>query len=495
MLIGMFVMFVLILFIDYTMIKSFFTQTVPHPGKYNEPRNIFLIPGINEYIPLVWGLIALIVTLVVHEFSHAILCKVEGIKVKSMGILFALLPIGGFAEPDEEQLLGKKAEKEEKEEKEEEEPKKLAKRSERVRILTSGVMANFVTALIAFILFFSLLGSISPVGDVMVTTVIPGSPADTAGVRPEMILTKIDGKEINSAHDFLFYVNTLEQGSKVTLSVVDRKVRKEIELVTAAGNQTLPGVKIYRVIPGSPAQAAGIKPDMVLIRVDNTEIRELDDFITFMNSTKEAQKIDVYVRSNSSAGAPIMVFRGIELAKYPYDPKATKGFLGVSYAPVEGALSHSTGIGIGQFPARNFLSMLQSIPSLLTGIRGWLLLFSLPIFGLTGDGFPGFSVLIAQFYEPTGWAEPLGDGIFLILNALMWIGWMNFYVGLFNCLPAVPLDGGHVFRDVMSSSLSKIMGNGEKVERLSNGITIIFAVMILISLVLVTVGPYAVYGF
>ena len=111
MLIGMLIMFLLIVFIDYSLIKSFQTQTVPQPTKFNEPRNIFLIPGLNEFIPFYWGAIALIVTLMVHEFSHAILCKVEGIKVKSMGILLALVPVGGFAEPDEEQLLGKKEEK------------------------------------------------------------------------------------------------------------------------------------------------------------------------------------------------------------------------------------------------------------------------------------------------------------------------------------------------------------------------------------------------
>ena len=111
MLLGMLIMFLLIVFIDYSLITSFQTHTVPQPTKFNEPRNIFLIPGLNEYIPFYWGAIALIVTLMVHEFSHAILCKVEGIKVKSMGILLALVPVGGFAEPDEEQLLGKKEEK------------------------------------------------------------------------------------------------------------------------------------------------------------------------------------------------------------------------------------------------------------------------------------------------------------------------------------------------------------------------------------------------
>ncbi|MFQ6056319.1 MAG: site-2 protease family protein, partial [Methanosarcinales archaeon] len=122
MLIGMIAMFLVIILSVYGMI--IFT---PAPGKYNEPQNILFIPGINEYIPLVWGWIALIVTLVVHEFAHAILCKVEGIRVKSMGIILALIPIGGFAEPDEEQLFGGGN-------------KKVATRTERMRILTAGVM-------------------------------------------------------------------------------------------------------------------------------------------------------------------------------------------------------------------------------------------------------------------------------------------------------------------------------------------------------------------
>lgn len=505
MLIGMVVMFLLLLLIDYIMIQSFQTQTVPIPGKMNEARNLFLIPGINEYIPLWWGIIALVVTLVVHEFSHAILCKVEGIKVKSMGLLVALFPIGGFAEPDEEQLLGKKEEpgKETIESQDQpgketiaaQEPKKLATRSERVRVLTAGVMANFVTALIAFILFFSFLGSISPVGEVMVTDVVTGSPAEIAGVKPNMILTGINDKQINSANDFLFYVEGQEPGTNITLHLIDSKVRKSISFVTQEGNQTFPGVRIFNVIPGSPAEAAGLKPEMILTKINNTEIKGIDDFISFMNSTKPGQKIDIHVRINSSLNASIVIFSNFELAKHPHDSEITKGFMGVTYSSESGAVSHSTGIGIGQFPSKVFLGRLQSIPSLLTGGTGWILLFSLPIYGFAGEGFPGFSGLITNFYEPVGMAAGLGDGVFWILNAMLWIGWMNFYVGLFNCLPALPLDGGHVFRDVVATSLSRLFGNGEKIERISNSIAVIFAFMILGSFLLVIFGPYAAYGF
>ncbi|VVB97697.1 Peptidase family M50 [uncultured archaeon] len=494
MLIGMLAMFILVLFIDYVMIKSFQTQTVPLPGKFNEPRNIFLIPGINEYIPFYYGIIALIVTLVVHEFSHAILCKVEGIKVKSMGILVALVPIGGFAEPDDEQLLGKKEEKTGAEIAPAE-PKKLATRSERVRVLSAGVMANFVTALIAFVLFFSLLGSISPVGDVMVTSVVPGHPADLAGVKPNMILTGINDKEVNTAHDFIFYANTLERGNNVTLHLIEKGVRKDINLVATGANETLAGVRVFQVIQGSPAEAAGIKSGMIIVKMDNTEIRELDDFINFMNSTTAGQKVDVYLLSDSSINASTEVFRDITLSQYPYQNDVKKGFLGVSYSPEEGAVSYSIGIGIGQFPAASYLNILKSIPSYMTGISGWLLLFGLPIFGIQGEGFPGFSGMLANFYEPTGWAVLLGMGTFWILNILLWVGWMNFYAGLFNCLPAVPLDGGHVFRDVVASSLTRVMGNGEKVEKLANSIVVLFAILILMSFVFIMIAPFAAHGF
>jgi membrane-associated protease RseP (regulator of RpoE activity) len=497
MLIGMLIMFLLILFIDYSLITSFMAQTVPQPSKYNEARNIFMIPGLNEFIPLYWGAIALLVTLVVHEFSHAILCKVEGIKVKSMGLLLAPIPIGGFAEPDDEQLLGKKHEKDPENGSLPEEqalPKKLATRTERVRVLTAGVMANFTTALIAFILFFLLLGSITSVGDVMVTNIILDSPAHLNGMKPNMILTGINDNKIANATEFLFFANSLTPGSIVKLDIIENGERKKIELTATGSNISILGVTVSKVIEGSAAEKAGIMEGMIIVRIDNTQINETGDFVNFMNSTKEEQKIDVYLLNDSSLNASIVVFKAIGLGKNPDPLGVKKGFLGLSYSPEQG-VSHSIGIGIGQFPAKSYLNMLKSIPSLLTGITGWIIIFGLPITGFAGEGFPGFSGLLMNFYEPTGWVAVLGIGVFWILNSLLWIGWMNLYAGLFNCLPMVPLDGGHVFRDIMTSSLTRMFGDGEKVEKISNAIVILFAIMIFLSFVFVIIAPYAAHGF
>jgi membrane-associated protease RseP (regulator of RpoE activity) len=68
-------------------------------------------------------------------------------------------------------------------------------------------------------------------------------------------------------------------------------------------------------------------------------------------------------------------------------------------------------------------------------------------------------------------------------------------VGLFNCLPAVPLDGGHVFRDSLNAFIYKVTGNEEKAENVSALITATFAMMILFSFIFMVIGPYLVHGF
>jgi membrane-associated protease RseP (regulator of RpoE activity) len=104
--------------------------------------------------------------------------------------------------------------------------------------------------------------------------------------------------------------------------------------------------------------------------------------------------------------------------------------------------------------------------------------------------FGGFTGNIAHLYQPIGWAAPLGNGFFWIANTLLWVGWLNFYVGLFNCLPAVPLDGGHIFSELFKSFTEKILRNTNDQQRVTSALVTTLGAVILASFLILLIGPY-----
>lgn len=488
MLFGMFLMFALIIFSDIAMFTSLEQETMPPPSELHELRNIFLLPGINEFIPLVWGIIGLIVTLVVHEFSHAILCKVENIKVKSMGIIMVLIPIGGFAEPDEEQLFGTSGDKTDDEKKGKKGDIQTTDRRQRVRILSAGVMANFVTALIAFMLFFVVIGNIGAVTNVIITDVVPGSPAADVGLTELTLITHVNGNKIDNASAFYHYVDSLTSNEPVSLKIKRDGYLEDVVLTPEPGsNGIISGVRFENIVPGMPAATAGLSGGMLITGIDNISIRNTKDFFDYMANTTPGQEVTLGIFNEN-----VNVNYTINLT---HDPSGVdKGFIGISeFSTV--VISRSTGLSVGEYPARELLHFLQMIPKMMGGVAGWIIILVLPFPNPFIGSFQGFSGTLSMFYEPIGLVAPLGAGIFWLANSLLWIGWLNFYVGLFNCLPMLPLDGGHVFKDTVHSILARVFGKGERMGELAGKIATAFAILMLASLIFMITAPYIAHGF
>ena len=425
--VGMFFMLILVLLMDYKLITS-----PPKPSPLTSPRNVLLIPGINQYIPLVWGLIGLIVTLVVHEFSHGILCRVEGVRVKSLGILLALLPIGGFAEPDEEELS------------------KKANKMQRIRIFSAGVISNFITAIIAFSIFFYLLGFISPL--VVVRDVDKNSVAYGLIHEGDIILS-INNINVKTPDDVS---RALKNCKEIRIVYKHKDEIKEITLPKIVGINV---TGLYRMNGKMfPAEKAGIKKGMIIFKVNDRPTATLKDFMNVMRKTKPNETVKIYVYYNGE----IKVFN-VTLEK---SPNNNHGFLGIF---VEEYIS-----GISLVYSDTFLKELKSLPSKLTSIEGWLLMMFMPF------TFPGFSESITKYFE--------GEAItFYLLNTFYWIAWLNFYVGLFNCLPAVPLDGGRVLQESLSALLSRKFG--EKGEEIASTAIRFLAVLVFASIFLAILIP------
>jgi membrane-associated protease RseP (regulator of RpoE activity) len=103
--------------------------------------------------------------------------------------------------------------------------------------------------------------------------------------------------------------------------------------------------------------------------------------------------------------------------------------------------------------------------------------------------FNGFTGDVVNLYQPIGWASHFGPAIFWIANTLLWVGWLNFYVGLFNSLPTVPLDGGHVFKQIFESIVERLLKSSKLQALVTRAVTDILGVLILASFILLIVGP------
>ena len=185
----------------------------PSPVGIYEPQNILAIPGLNDFIPITIAvIIGFFVTLVVHEFGHAILCRVEDIRVKSTGILFAVIPIGAFVEPDEEEVEN-------------------APRSSKIRMYGAGITNNIVVALICFAAIVVLMGMITPSSTPMIQGVYEDYPADIAGIIPDSVIYAVDGIVVESVTDVSEILQTTTPGDTLTVTTLKDGVHSDYTLI------------------------------------------------------------------------------------------------------------------------------------------------------------------------------------------------------------------------------------------------------------------------
>ncbi|MDI6898894.1 MAG: site-2 protease family protein [Methanolinea sp.] len=173
----------------------------PEPTGIYAPQNIFLIPGINEYVPstvAVW--FAFVLTIAIHEWGHGILCRVENITVRSMGALVAVIPIGFFVEPDEQEL-------------------EKSRGMPKIRMFGAGITNNIVVGTICFVALILLFGMVVPTGNPVIAGVYKNYSAWDAGVPAPSVITAVNGIPVASRDDVSRILNATRPGDQVTLTL------------------------------------------------------------------------------------------------------------------------------------------------------------------------------------------------------------------------------------------------------------------------------------
>ncbi|MDD1676725.1 MAG: site-2 protease family protein [Methanomicrobiales archaeon] len=191
--VSVFITVLLFISLQYTLIFR------PPPTGIYEPQNIFLLPGINDYVPSTFAVwFAFIITIVVHEFGHGILCRVEGLKVRSMGVLVAVIPIGFFVEPDEEEL-------------------EKARGIPKARIFGAGISNNIVIGLVSFFVLALLIGFAIPATTPIVHGEYKDYPAAVAGIPLNSVIRQVNGVDVHTPDDVARILNSTKPGDAITV--------------------------------------------------------------------------------------------------------------------------------------------------------------------------------------------------------------------------------------------------------------------------------------
>jgi membrane-associated protease RseP (regulator of RpoE activity) len=145
------------------------------------PQAILLLPGINPLLPILYGWLAIVCAIVIHEGAHGIIARNRGLKVNSSGLLFFLvIPIGAFVDVDEEQLA-------------------KAKSRDSLRVMAGGVAGNVVVALVCLLAVLLIVNGLTPVVDgVYIYGVSEGMPAEEAGLLPGDVFVSVDNVTIDN---------------------------------------------------------------------------------------------------------------------------------------------------------------------------------------------------------------------------------------------------------------------------------------------------------
>lgn len=427
------------------------------------------------------------VLVVVHEFGHYWVAKRLGVKVLRFSVGFgrplwvrrfgadrtefvlAAIPLGGYVKmlDENEAKVSKK-----------DLPRAFNRQSlpKRMAIVLAGPMFNFLFAILAYWLLFSVgTEGIKPV----VGKVVDNSIAAAAGFHPGDELLSIDGKPVASWDQRRLYLfqRALDQ-DLVEVEVRDTRGNLEIrrlDLSTLTADQVSTGLLekglgLYPVMPdvlpvlerleenGAGAKAGLLKGD-VITAIDGKAVRLWED-VRGIISANPGRALQFSIERNGQALA-IMVSTG----KIERDGK-TEGYIG--------AAPH-----LPEYPQEMRVSTrLAVFPALIESVQNTWLMSSLTLEMLVK--MVKLEVSTKAISGPITIAQAAGNSAQAGWDRfVMFLAVVSISLGVLNLLPVPVLDGGHLaiylIEAVKGSPLSeRSLYWGQQV-----GITLLFALMAL----------------
>ncbi len=159
---------------------------------------------------------------------------------------------------------------------------------------------------------------------VLIADVMEGSPAQKGGIKRGDVVIEFNGKEVKDVSQFRNMVALTPPGTRVKIVVIRNGKRKELQVVIgnlkearlafATRSEILrklgfsiqnltkqlaeqfgytgeKGVLISKVIPGSPADRAGLEPGMLIMEVNRTPVRNTKEFFKALKKSEKSKRV------------------------------------------------------------------------------------------------------------------------------------------------------------------------------------------------------------
>jgi membrane-associated protease RseP (regulator of RpoE activity) len=509
--------------------KAIFGPSVS-PTEASLPQTVLVVTGFNNFLPAAAApqiLFGLVLGLMGHELGHGLLCRVEDIDVDEMGLkLITILPIAAFVTPDEAS-------------------RQDADRHARTRMFAAGVTTNVAVAAVCFLLLFGPVMSAvtltdgAPVGDVL-----ERSSAAQAGVERGDVVTAINGTAVTNQDEFYRTLSNhssrqlrlsfadredvvldrsllvtqiapgvVHQGSEgggitarksqppTIVSVNGTRVYTKQDFVAATSNGTMAhvettngsatipiGASVRQVVDGGPMDEVGAKTE----GIDSFVITQIGD-----ERTRNYDSL-LFAIAEMEVGEETTVVAYVDGARTTYDVTLQEHprrdgdpFLGVVLHQGTSGISVND-VGIDAYPSDFFLGLLKGGSAwegtLTERVTSLLALpFVVLIYPSVSYGFTGFIGPVTSYYEVTGPLGALGDGGFVLATLLLWTGWINLQLGLFNSIPLYPLDGAHLLRSGTEGLAERLSVSDPR--SLARKVTAVVSFLMLAGLLVIMFGP------
>jgi Zn-dependent protease len=237
--IGIFVGFAGMIFIAYALIWNLIKMIISPVAV----QGVGLVLPIKAkgifYVPFFYWIISIFTLAIVHEFSHGVVAKRYGVKIKSSGFAFLciIIPIlpAAFVEPNEKQLVKKS-------------------RVEQLSVFAAGPLSNIILGILCALIFVflmkpALLGMVEPAG-VKVSSIMEDFNAKDSGLMAGDVIIGLDDLEIIEGSDFKLALDSKNPGDSVDVKTANATY--SIVLSKSPSDETQPYMGVYvsqNVIP------------------------------------------------------------------------------------------------------------------------------------------------------------------------------------------------------------------------------------------------------